>query len=84
MITWRINKPRKITADGVTLSYCVGDCLSTDTKPTEGIYNGSSLYEMDTKVTHKFDAESGSWRVSPTAGGNVASVEEVEEVLNNA
>ena len=35
--------------------------LSTDTKPTEEIDNGSSFYEMDTGATYYFDADSETW-----------------------
>lgn len=33
--------------------------LSTDTKPTEGIINGTPFYEMDTGKTYFFDATPG-------------------------
>lgn len=35
--------------------------LSTDTKPTTGISNGSSFYEMDTGVTYYYDAGTSAW-----------------------
>lgn len=35
--------------------------LSTDTKPTEGIHNTSTFYEMDTKKLFMFDEEHGVW-----------------------
>lgn len=41
--------------------YCDGDCLSTDTKPTNGIANGSKLYEMDTGKRYMFDEENSTW-----------------------
>lgn len=44
-----------------------GFCLSTDTKPTTGIANGSSLREMDTTNTYHYDADSEAWIV-PTGG----------------
>jgi len=39
---------------------------STDTKPTTTIdgvtiYNGSTLYEMDTKIAYMFDEEHAQW-----------------------
>ena len=37
--------------------------LSTDTKPTDGIDNGSRFIEMDTGKVYMYDAESGQWRV---------------------
>ena len=36
-------------------------CVSTDTKPTTGIVNGSKLLEMDTSTVYVFDAANGEW-----------------------
>lgn len=36
-------------------------CLSTDTKPTIGVGNGSQLIEIDTGNIYLFDAENGVW-----------------------
>lgn len=38
-----------------------GECLSTDTKPTTGIANGSILIEMDTKKIFMFDETNSTW-----------------------
>ena len=84
MVTWRIRKPMAF----LNTVYSVGDCLSTDTKPTEGIFNGSCLYEMDTKKSYKYDEENTLWREAPSgSGGGGGTVEtlstsEVEEILN--
>ena len=40
--------------------------LADDTKPTDGIPNGSDFLEMDTGKTWYYDADSGDW-VDPTA-----------------
>ena len=54
--------------------YCDGDCLSTDTKPTNGIANGSKLYEMDTGKKYMFDEENLTWlEVSNGEGGGSSS-----------
>lgn len=45
-------------------------CLSTDTKPTEGINNGSSLIEIDTGKGYVFDAENKEWH-ELSSGGSV-------------
>ena len=37
-------------------------CLSTDTKPTENIHNGSTLLEMDTGKMYMFDKDNEQWR----------------------
>ena len=51
----------KILPDGKRYSQFVG--LSTDTKPTTGVCNGSSFYEMDTGFTSYYDAteSTGGW-----------------------
>lgn len=36
-------------------------CLSTDTKPTEHIANGSTCLEIDTGDLYVFDAENHQW-----------------------
>lgn len=43
--------------------YFEGECLSTDTKPTDGIMNGSKLLEIDTSTLYIYDQENGEWRV---------------------
>ena len=35
--------------------------LSTDSKPTEGVGNGSAYIEMDTSTIYFFDAENSTW-----------------------
>ena len=45
-------------------------CLSTDTKPTEDIPNGSTCIEMDTGKGFLFDADNAEWHELP-AGGSV-------------
>jgi len=41
----------------------IGECLSTDEKPTHGIANGSKLREMDTQITYRYDEANAVWRV---------------------
>ena len=36
--------------------------LSTDSKPTTGIANGSMYLEMDTKKVYLFDEANATWR----------------------
>jgi len=45
--------------DKAVREYCG---LSTDTKPTTGIKNGSTLLEMDTKKVFIFDETNSIWR----------------------
>lgn len=47
---------------GNSVYYREGECLSTDTKPTEGWANGSKLIEMDTSKLFLFDAQNRVWR----------------------
>ena len=48
--------------------YCNGDvlttavCLSSDTKPTVGVQNGSICIEMDTGTMYFFDEKNSTWR----------------------
>jgi len=35
--------------------------LSTDTKPTENVGNGSLFFEMDTSKWYMFDASANTW-----------------------
>lgn len=42
--------------------YIEGECLSSDTKPTENILNGSKLMEMDTATLYMYDEENNTWR----------------------
>ena len=41
--------------------YVEGACLSTDTKPTSGILNGSVLIEMDTSKVYFYDESGSQW-----------------------
>ena len=38
-----------------------GECLSTDTKPTTDIANGSIRIEMDTGDIYMFNETAGAW-----------------------
>lgn len=59
----------------ITASYNNGDvlieaaCLSTDTKPTDGIANGSACIEMDTGKTFMYDEANSEWLEVNTGGG---------------
>lgn len=39
-----------------------GVCLSTDTKPTTGVVNGSYMIEIDTSTLYFFDEANSQWR----------------------
>ena len=43
--------------------------LSTDTKPTENIENGSLFIEMDTSKVYSFDKENKAWEILDISGG---------------
>lgn len=44
------------------ISQIDGQCLSTDTKPTLNIANGSQMIEMDTSKVYFFDEANSQWR----------------------
>lgn len=52
----------KSSKSGRAKYYREGECLSTDTKPTEGWANGSKLIEMDTSKVFMFDEANSQWR----------------------
>lgn len=47
-------------SNGKVMVTAVG--LSTDSKPTEGIANGSMFLEMDSKKIYLFDEAGSAWR----------------------
>ena len=52
----------KASRSGHAKYYREGECLSTDTKPTDGWANGSKLLEMDTGKVFMFDEANSQWR----------------------
>lgn len=44
-------------------------CLSTDTKPTDGIVTGSLALEVDTGDVYAFDEVGGEWDQIAALGG---------------
>ena len=44
--------------------------LSTDTKPTEDVNNGSRFYEMDTGASFMYDEEGQQWLEQSSEGGS--------------
>lgn len=42
-------------------SYIEGACLSTDSKPTDGIANGSLCLEMDSGKIYAFNEAGSAW-----------------------
>ena len=90
MITWTTIKTKEID-NGVFVRYGIGYCLSTDQKPTNGIYNGSKLTCIDTSENFLFDASAKTWvkQKSSSGGdddepsGNTASNSEIDSALDN-
>lgn len=56
MITYLENKNYDAKKNLVELA-----CLSTDTKPTDGIANGSACIEMDTGKIFMFNEAGSAW-----------------------
>ena len=57
----KVKKPY-VQNDGSIKYYWEGVCKQADTKPTEGIVNGSLLLELDTSTAYFFDEENGEWK----------------------
>lgn len=62
MLTIEVKKALTVDDELEPKYYIEGSCLSTDAKPTDGIANGSVLFEMDTGTMYKFDEENVAWR----------------------
>lgn len=61
-----ITKSSQFTQNTVLIE---GVCLSTDTKPTTGIANGSTIIEINTGKTYMFDEEGSEWDEIGSSGG---------------
>lgn len=70
MLTFETKRAITIEGELEPKYYIKGDCLSTDTKPIEGVANGSELFEMDTWTSYKFDEENGSWLTEADAAAD--------------
>lgn len=66
-VTFNRQEWRKV--NGKLKFYGVGQCMSTDVKPVEGLINGSSLTEMDTGKWFLFDADGSTWYEQPAGSG---------------
>lgn len=67
MVTWNIWRMTSNVKGSDPVQYLYfgeGDCMSTDEKPVDGIFNGSILSEIDTGNIYKFDQESKSWMLT--------------------
>ena len=47
-VTWTVWRYMETTPEGERLYYAIGNCLTGDEKPTQNIYNGSILHELNT------------------------------------
>lgn len=60
--TWQVADNTRTAGGAIVLThYGEGECISSDTKPTEGIHNGSKLFEMDTGKVYMFDGAAKEW-----------------------
>lgn len=59
MISYKVDNVQY--ADGSMGLRIVGHCLSTDTKPTDDIANGSQLIEIDTGDVYLFNEAAETW-----------------------
>ena len=60
MVTYNVTD-YEIREGGVKVQEISGYCLAADTKPTDGIANGSVLTEMDTGKIYMFDEAGSQW-----------------------
>lgn len=60
MITYNVTD-YEIRDDGSKVQEINGFCLSSDTKPTAGIANGSILTEMNTGKIYMFNEAGKAW-----------------------
>lgn len=79
---WHLNKFIKevtmitrIKTNGDINRYCG---LSTDTKPTTDVPNGSTFYEIDTSDLYMYDLENGTWVKQARGCGESPSLKNVE------
>ena len=64
MVTWDpASRHLVISTNGVHKYFGHGSCLSTDSKPTADIANGSTLLEMNTSNVYTFDEANTTWRL---------------------
>jgi len=61
MVTYQVYQYSSEKNDGTNVHYFEGTCLSSDTKPTQGVANGSKLLEMDTATLYMWDAAGQQW-----------------------
>lgn len=79
----RVTNERSASCLGGSASpalYIEGFCLSTDTKPTNGLATGSKLKEVDTGKEYRFDeeADAGSEWIEQGAESTPETVEDAD------
>lgn len=60
MVTTIVNTAIGANGAGVVTIFDIR-CKSTDTKPVEGITNGSTCIEVDSGKVYVFDEDAGEW-----------------------
>ena len=70
MITYIHNEEKQL--NNVTYLWFIGDCLSTDFKPVDHVYDGSKLFEKDTlkQFVYSFDKKQWEESSSGSSGGS--------------
>lgn len=59
MITYTHNEEKQLGNE--TYIWFIGDCLSTDFKPVDKVYDGSKLFEKDTLKQFVYSGSKGKW-----------------------
>lgn len=80
MITYIHNEAKQVGNE--TYIWFIGNCLSTDYKPTELIYDASKLFELDTLKCFVYSAANHTWNeAAGGSGGGGLSLQQFGEIM---
>lgn len=77
MITYIHNEAKQIGNE--TYIWFIGNCLSTDYKPTDLVYDNSKLFETDTLKNYIYSAADHAWY--EISGGGGLSLQQFGEIM---
>ncbi len=72
-INYTVDRVVQMKDDGQVVRFIKGSIKSTDTKPTIGIYDRSTLYEEDTGNYYVFNQRLNKWQLHDPDDGNEGS-----------
>lgn len=79
MITYIHNEAKQVGNE--TYIWFIGNCLSTDYKPTDLVYDNSKLFETDTLKSYVYSAADNAWY--EISGGGLG-LQEFREIMSHA